>query len=800
MPENIQTVSISRETHERYLRYALSVITSRALPDVRDGLKPVHRRILYTMYNDLRLHFEGRPAKCAKITGAVTGNYHPHGTIAAYDALVRMAQDWVMFLPLIHGQGNFGSVDGDPPAAERYTEAKLSAACDALLSELRQQTVDMRPTYDNTSVEPVVLPAQFPNLLVNGSSGIAVGMATNIPPHNLGEVLRSCVALIDEPDITTARLMDKGVKGPDFPLGGKVIIDRPTLRKIYEEGNGSVRVQGEWKLEGATSKNPQIIINSIPYNVDKGKLENEIGSIIEGRKIPQLTGQTNETNEEVGLRIALDVKPGTDPELVMAYLYKHTTLQQNFSVNMTCLIPGADGTVKPQQLGLKAILQHFLDFRLITVRKRFEFDLAQLKKRIHLLEGFKIIFDALDRAIKIIRESEGKQDAAQKLMKAFDLDAIQTDAILDSQLYKIAQMEIQKILDELREKKREAKRIQEILDSEKQLWRVIKEEFGTLEAKYAAKRRRTRMATDEDLLEFDEEKYIVKENANVVLTRDGWIKRVGRLASVEGTRVREGDAVIAVVPGSTLDNAVFFADDGTAYTLRINDVPASSGYGEPITKFFSLDDRVKIIGAETTDARFVAKETKPPTKADPAGPYVLVATSEGNTLRIPFAAYRDESTKAGRRYARLGDNAKVVFVKVLADEESLFLVSREGRLIHFTIDEVNILSGAGKGVIGIKLDDSDICLGGALVSTRFDALSVETDGGTTKEFRRGAYQVVGRGGKGHEVVKRGGIKCVIPVPIDLVDWEALEEEGVVRMKTNSKPNGRNGTAKETLFE
>lgn len=801
MPESIQTVSISRETHERYIRYALSVITSRALPDVRDGLKPVQRRILYTMYNDLRLHFEGRPAKCAKITGAVTGNYHPHGNVAAYDALVRMAQDWVMCLPLIHGQGNFGSVDGDPPAAERYTEAKLSAVSDALLSELRQQTVDMRPTYDNTNVEPVVLPAQYPNILINGASGIAVGMATNIPPHNVGEMLRACIALIDEPDITTAKLMDKAVKGPDFPLGGKVIVDRPTLRKIYEDGSGSIRIQGEWKFEGKDPKNPQIIINSIPYNVDKGKLENDIGAIIESKKVPQLLGQTNETNEEVGLRIALDIKPGTDPELVMAYLYKHTALQQNFAFNMTCLVPGPDGTVKPEQLGLVAILQHFLDFRLITVRKRFEYDLAQLKKRIHLLEGFKIIFDALDKAIKIIRESEGKQDAAQKLMKVFDLDEIQTDAILDAQLYKIAQMEIQKILDELREKKREAKRIQEILDSKKQLWKVIKDEFQALEAKYEVKKRRTRMATEEALLEFDEEKYIVKENTNVVLTRDGWIKRVGRLASVEGTRVREGDAVIAVVPGSTLDNVVFFADDGTAYTMRMNEVPASSGYGEPITKFFSLDDQVKIIGAETTDTRFIPKETKPPTKEDPAGPYVLVASSEGYTLRVPFAPYRDESTKAGRRYARVADGARTVFVKVLSDEESMFLVSRDGRLIHFMIDQINILSGAGKGVMGIKLDDDDVCLGGALVSSRFDALTVETDGGTTKEFRRGAYQCVGRGGKGHEVVKRGGIKCVIPAPIDLVDWESLETGGNGKPKTNGKPVERNGEAgKGSLFD
>jgi len=798
MAENIQTVSIARETHERYLRYALSVITSRALPDVRDGLKPVQRRILYAMYNDLRLDFDGRTAKCMKITGLVTGNYHPHGDAPAYEALARMAQNWVMLLPLIYGQGNFGSVDGDGPAAARYTEAKLSAIADCLLRELKRSTVDTRLTYDSSSQEPIVLPAEFPNILVNGSSGIAVGMATNIPPHNLGEVIRSCIALIDEPDITTARLMDKGVKGPDFPLGGKIVTDRSTLRSIYEEGTGSIKVQGEWKLESSGSKNPQIIINSIPYGVDKGKLENDIGVIIESRKIPQLVGQTNETNDKDGLRIALDIKPGTDPNLVMAYLYKHTSLQENFAYNLTCLVPVEDGQLKPERLGLKAILQHFLDFRLKTVRRRFEFDLAQLKKRIHILEGFQIIFDALDRAIKLIRQSNGKQDAAEKLIKEFELDEEQTAAILDAQLYKIAQMEIQKILDELREKKKEAKRIREILDSEAKLWGIIKDELNALAEKYAEKRRRTRMASDEDVLDFDEEKYIVKENTNVVLTRDGWIKRVGRLASVEGTRVREGDEVLAVVPGNTLDHVVFFADDGTAYTMRMNEVPASSGYGEPIAKFFKLDDQVRVVAAETADERFIPAKIKAPTKEDPDGPYLLVVTSEGLTLRAPFAPFRAASTKSGRRFVRLDEGAKVVLARVLADEESLFLASRDGHVIHFPIEEINILSGAGKGVIGIKLDDDDFCLGGALVSNRHDALTVETSGGITKEFRRGAYPCVHRGGRGHEVVKRADLARVVPPPIELVDWEAVEAGTYNKHKTEPKPE-RNGDGDGTLF-
>ena len=308
MAESIQPVSIVEETRHRYLHYALSVISSRALPDVRDGLKPVQRRILYTMYNDLHLHVGAKPRKCAKICGDVTGNYHPHDDITVYDALVRMSQSWVLREPLVIGQGNFGSVDGDVPAARRYTEAQLSGLADNLMSELRQRTVEMRPNYDNTREEPTVLPAQFPNILVNGSAGIAVGMATNIPPHNLGEVVRACIHLVDNSDATTAQLMER-IKGPDFPLGGKIVTDRPTLRSIYETGHGTIRVQGEWSFDDHPKK-PQIIVKSIPYGVNKGQLENDIGEIIESRKVPQLTGLTNESNEKNGLRIVLDVRPG----------------------------------------------------------------------------------------------------------------------------------------------------------------------------------------------------------------------------------------------------------------------------------------------------------------------------------------------------------------------------------------------------------------------------------------------------------------------------------------------------------
>jgi DNA gyrase subunit A len=773
MPDSIQPVSITQETRRRYLNYALSVITSRALPDVRDGLKPVQRRILYTMYHDLRLLNDGRPRKCQKIVGDVIGNYHPHDGEAAYDALVRMAQDFILRSPLVQGQGNFGSVDGDSPAASRYTEAKLALLAEHLMAELRQRTVDIRPNYEGTREEPVVLPAQFPNLLVNGSSGIAVGLATNIPPHNLGEIIKGAVHLIENPDATTAQLLDR-IKGPDFPLGGRVVTDRATLRKIYEEGTGSIKVQGEWKLEEA-GKRPQIVITSIPYGVNKGSLESAIGAIIAERKVPQLLNLVNESNAKEGMRIVLEMKPGTDPDLVMAYLYKHTALQENFPYNLTCLVPGSDGNLRPERLGLKEMLRYFVDFRFATVRKRFEFELEQLQKRIHILEGFRIIFDALDKAIRLIRESEGKADASAKLIRVFKLDEIQAEAILESQLYKIAQLEIKKILEELKEKQAEAERIEAILRSDRKLWNVVKTEMNELGEKLAD-RRRTRMGSADDNPDFDPEAYIVRENTNVVLTRDGWIKRVGRLSSVESTRVREGDQVIAVVPGNTLDHVIFLADDGTAFTMRMNEVPASSGYGEPIAKFFRLGDQVKIVNAVTTDERFTDPD-QPATNGEPHSPYLLVITAQGQSLRTPLAPFRTASTKVGRRYVRLGDGDRVVMAVVPKDEETIFLAAASGHVIHFPIEQINVLSGVGKGVMGIKLAADDVCLGGALISCRFDMMQVETTGGKTMEFRRGKYEVTSRGGKGFEAVKRTSFVRVVPPPIELVDWEQVENQG-----------------------
>jgi DNA gyrase subunit A len=794
MPERIDPVAIADETRRRYLNYALSVITARALPDVRDGLKPVQRRILYSMYHDLHLYAGERPLKCAKVCGDVMGNYHPHGEGAIYDTLVRMAQYWVLRYPLVDGEGNFGSVDGYEAAANRYTECRLFAMAEELMSELRQKTVQMRPTYDGMREEPSVLPARFPHILVNGSSGIAVGMATNIPPHNLNDVVAACLHLIDDPDASVAQLLDR-LKGPDFPLGGKILVDRRTLRNIYEDGQGSIKIQAEWKVED-TAKKKQIVVTSIPYAVNKGLLEEKIGEIIATKSLPQLLNVVNESNEKEGLRIALEIRPDADPEVVMAYLFKHTDLQTSFAFNMTCLVPAfpqiekkkakkpdnqpqeTDNGImpmRPARASLKEILRYFLDFRFVTVKRRYEYLLEQLRARIHILEGFRIVFNALDKVLELIKTSQGKADAAERLMKFLKLDAVQTDAILEMLLYKIARLEIKKILDELREKKAEAEEIEALLKSDRKLWGVVRGELEDV-AKKHGDRRRTRIVGEEDMPEFDPEAYIVKENTNVVLTRDGWIKRVGRLASVEGTRVREGDSVIAVVPGSTLDPVVFFSDEGVAYTMRINEVPASAGYGEPIAKFFRLDEGAKLIGAAAADPRFIPNETKPPSKYDPPGPYVLAVTAQGQVLRTPFAPFREESTVKGRMFARLNEGDKVVFAAVpLKEHKSLILCSFDGRVIHFPISDVPVLAGVGKGVMGIKLDDKDLVLGAKLIRNQNDFLSVETSGGKTMEFH-GSREIVGRGGKGFEAVKRTSFTQIVLGEIVLVDWEQYEEE------------------------
>jgi len=768
-PGSTSNVALHEAAQARYLNYALSVITARALPDVRDGLKPVQRRILYTMWEQ-NLTADAKHRKCAKVVGDVMGSFHPHGDTALYETLVRMAQPFALRYPLVDGSGNFGSLDGDSAAAMRYTECRLTRISDEMLTEIEQTTVPFRPNYDGTKTEPVVLPARIPNLLVNGAAGIAVGMATNIPPHNLAEICTALVKLLDNDELSSAQLC-RYVKGPDFPTGGQVLNSQEELKEIYKTGAGSIRLRGTWDIGPETRTTKTIYIESIPYQVNKAQLVERIGEIILGRKLPQLLDVKDLSTEDV--RIAVEMKKDADEKMVMAYLFKHTPLQVNFAVNLTCLIPTENADVgRPERLDLKQILWHFLHFRLEVVTRRLEHELAALKKRIHLLEGFATVFDALDEIIKIIRKSDGKADSAEKIMARFKLDAEQTDAILELKIYRLARLEILVIRQELEDKRKRARQIGTLLKDEESRWKMVRGEIEEIGAKYSGKRR-SAIASDSDEPEYRPDDFIVDEDNVVIVSRDGWVKRQREVKDLSTTRLREGDAVLAAFAGSTRASCVFFSNFGVAYTSRFIDVPASTGYGEPIQRLFKLKDGEKIVAAMSLDPRAAGDiKVPPPPKGKNAADLELVppvhavaVTSDGYALRFGLEPFVEPSTRSGRRFARPADGAEVVAVHRLSGGEVLIAATAEGRGILCKADEVNYLSGPGKGVILIKLGEDDHVLGAIASIGDRDLLTVETTRGAEQTISTAKYEVTGRGGKGRELLQRGGFTRVMwPMP------------------------------------
>jgi DNA gyrase subunit A len=699
--------------------------------------------------------------KCAKVVGDVMGSFHPHGDSAIYETLVRMAQSFSLRNPLVDGSGNFGSLDGDSAAAMRYTECRLTRISDEMLSEIEQTTVPFRPSYDGTKTEPVVLPARIPNLLVNGTTGIAVGMATNIPPHNLGEVCTALVKLLDNEDLSTAQLC-RYVKGPDFPTGGQILNSQDELKEIYKTGSGSIRLRGTWDIGPETRSTKMIYVESIPYTVNKAQLVERIGEIIEGRKLPQLLDVKDLSTEDV--RVAIEMKKDADEKMIMAYLFKHTPLQINFAVNLTCLIPTENPEVgRPERLDLKQILWHFLHFRLEVVTKRLEHELAALKRRIHILEGFETVFDALDEIIKIIRKSDGKADSAEKIMARFKLDADQTDAILELKIYRLARLEILIIRNELEEKRKRARQINALLKDEESRWKLVRGELEDVSTKYGDKRR-TSIASDSAEPEYSADDFIVEEDNVVIVSRDGWVKRQKEVKDLSTTRLREGDSVLAAFAGSTRASAVFFSNFGVAYTSRIIDVPASTGYGEPIQKQFKLKDGERIVGAMSLDPRVVgviaAKK-----EGDAAPVHAAAISSDGYALRFNLDGLVEPSTRSGRRFARPAKGAEIVNVARLAGGEVLIAATAEGRGILCKADEVNFLSGPGKGVLLIKLGEDDKVLGAIASSGDRDLLTVETTRGAEQTISTGKYEVTGRGGKGRELLQRGGFSKILwPMP------------------------------------
>jgi DNA gyrase subunit A len=760
-PGGTEGVALHEAAQSRYLNYALSVITSRALPDVRDGLKPVQRRILFTMWQQ-NLTADAKHRKCAKVVGDVMGNYHPHGDSALYETLVRMAQPFSLRYPLVDGSGNFGSLDGDSAAAMRYTECRLARISDEILTEIDQSTVHFRPNYDGTRTEPVVLPSRIPNLLINGATGIAVGMATNIPPHNLTEVCTALIKLLDNPDLSSVQLC-RYVKGPDFPTGGQMLNSPEELKEIYKTGSGAIRLRATWEEGPVTRTGKTIYITSVPYTVNKSTLVERIADVALSRKLPPLVDVKDISTEDV--RIALELKKDADEKMVMAYLFKHTPLQTSFIVNLTCLVPTDHNPEvgRPERLDLHQMLFYFLHFRLEVVTKRLEHELAALKKRVHILEGFEKVFDALDEILKIVRKSDGKPDAAAQIMKRFDLDPDQTDAILELKIYRLARLEILVIRKELEDKRRRIRQINTLLKDENSRWDIVRVELEEIQKKYGDARR-TSIASDEGEVEYTAEDFIVEEDNVVIVSRDGWVKRQKEVKDVASTRVREGDQVMAVLPGSTRASVVFFSSFGVAYTARVVDIPASTGYGEPIQRFFKLKDRERIVGAMSLDSRVIGDITAKKEGAEPPV-HAVAVSSDGYSLRFSLEPFVEPSTRSGRRYGRVPDGQEFVGADVTTGKEILIAASREARAVLTKASEVNFLSGPGRGVILIKLGEGDRVLGFIASTGDRDLMTVETSRGAEQTISTTKYEVTGRGGKGRELLQRGQFTRVIhPLP------------------------------------
>jgi DNA gyrase subunit A len=736
----------------------------------------VQRRILFTMWQQ-NLTADAKHRKCAKVVGDVMGNYHPHGDSALYETLVRMAQSFSLRYPLIDGSGNFGSLDGDGAAAMRYTECRLARLSDEVLEEIDQETVPFRPNYDGTRTEPVVLPSRIPNLLVNGATGIAVGMATNIPPHNLTEVCQALIKLLDNPDLTVPQLC-RWVKGPDFPTGGQILNSPDELKELYRTGSGSVRLRATWEAGPVGRAEKTIYITSVPYMVDKSVLVERIGDVVLARKLPQLVDVKDLSTDDV--RIALEIKKDADEKMVMAYLFKHTPLQTNFAVNLTCLVPTENADAgRPERLDLKQMLWHFLHFRLDVVTSRLEHELGQLGKRIHILEGFEKVFDALDEIIAIIRKSDGKADSAEKIMARFALDAMQTDAILELKLYRLARLEILVIQNELNDKRSRTREIDALLADDAARWKLVRNELEQVQEKYGDKRRTTLEQADET--EYAPDAFIVDEDNVVIVSRDGWVKRQKDVKDLASTRLREGDAVLAAMAGSTRATVVFFTNFGAAYTARVIDVPASTGYGEPVQRLFKFKDNERVIAAFSLDPRAIGdigrasgSDDEQATTADadvPVPPvHALAVSTDGYSLRFSLAGFAEPSTRAGRRYARPGDSAEIVGVSVVTGDETVIAVTREARAMLCPVSDVNFLAGPGKGVILLKVSDEDRVLGFVASKGDRDLMNVETSRGAEQTVSTAKYEVTGRGGKGRELMQRGQFTRVIPAPAVVQGW------------------------------
>ena len=751
------------ELENRFLTYALSTIVSRSLPDVRDGLKPIHRRILFAM-ESIGLNATAKPVKSAKIIGEVLGKYHPHGDASTYESMVRMAQDFSMRYPLVDGKGNFGSIDGDAPAAYRYTEGKLTPITSYILNDLKKNTVEFRANYDNTLKEPVVLPSRVPNLLINGSSGIAVGMACSFPSHNLSEVMAALITMIKDPDATVTQLM-KHIKGPDFSGGGIILNSKAEIRSAYEQGLGAVKIRGEWKIEQLPRGKQQIIIYSIPYGVNKARLIEKIAEIIIAKKLPPLIDVRDESDEK--MRVVLELKSGTNTEKIMTYLLRHTELENNFQLNFNCLKP----TGEPARLSLKEICRNFLDFRKAVVTRRLEYELAILVKRLHILDGFVAIFSQLDKALKIIRSSKSKQEAHDQLKKGFKLDDEQVSAVLEIPLYRLVAMEVEKILAEQKEKSKEKKQIRTTLSSDKKIWTVVQKELYEIDEKFGDKRR-TKIKTIE-LVEYNAEDFIEHEDAYLVLSKNGWLRKFKTVVVPSTLKYKENDSLLATVKANTREFVAFFTSRGMVYVFKLYNLPYTrTGFGEPVQNLFKFSDGEKVISMLSLDpAELAAGQISPAgdssnkssrqtrlsfASENKGGLEGMVIGSSGYGFRFPLSNLI-ETTRSGRKLMTLKGNDKVVGFSLITGDH-LFMASVNGKGIVIQVEQVSLLTGAGMGSRLIKLINSS--LAGFKIANKNGHSTINFDDGKTKKINFKDIRVTNRGGQGIIISKRKKITAV----------------------------------------
>jgi DNA gyrase subunit A len=762
---------ITSEMKDAYIDYAMSVITARALPDVRDGLKPVHRRILYAM-KKMGLTSGAKFRKSAAVVGEVLGNYHPHGDKAVYDSLVNMAQEFSSRYPLAIGQGNFGSIDGDPAAAMRYTEAKMSSVAESLLADINKDTVDFRDNYDGTTTEPEVLPASVPGLLLNGTLGIAVGMATKIPPHNLREVANAIVHLIDNPEAKTKDLMEF-VKGPDFPTGA-MIFGKEDIHSAYVDGRGGVVMRGEAEIIERTSQSYSIIISSLPYQVNKARLIEKIADMVNDDTLEGIKDIRDESTSDI--RVVIDLKRNAYPQKVLNSLYKHSRLEKKFHFNMVALVDGV-----PQTLSLKGVLEEFIDHRIEVVRRRSEHELRKAKDREHILLGLQKALDHIDRIITLIRESKDKEAAHAELMDEFDFSDEQATAILRMRLQRLAGMERQEIEDELEEVQATIDELEELLSSEENIKDQVKEEIRA-EADEHGDERRTRVK-EQKVDDIDVEDLIADEDSVLVFTKDGYVKRTDPKSYKRQKRggvgvvdidTKDDDFVTTVLSTSTHSDLLFFTDQGKVYKKKMYEMPESgrSTRGKSIVNFLELES-----DEDVTSILPVTKDT------DTEDLTVMMATRNGRIKRVDATEF-DSVRSSGLIAASLEDGDQLVAASFAADEDDIMLVSNTGRAIRFEASEVRTMGRNAKGVRGIKLGDEDRVVSGAVIGNEKESgsLFVVTENGYGKRTELDEYSTQGRGGKGVKTAKLSDATG------DLVDAVILtdEEQEAVAMSRDAQ--------------